>query len=81
MNALLTGDQRALLDWIAVSGSGQYGECYGKTLDDLMNRGYVALMGDETEMLNSFIAKGRGIMYRAVCLTDAGRAALIGDAS
>jgi hypothetical protein len=72
----LSPDERYLLEWLAMEEAQQYGECYGVTLDALLKRGLAQVMGEETETQNNFIAKGRGIMYRAVCITDAGRDAL-----
>jgi len=71
----MTPDERVLLEFLR-DDDGQYGECHGAALDSLIERGYVRVLGIETETQNSFIAKGRGLMYRAVRLTDAGRAAL-----
>lgn len=72
----LTDDERVLLHWLAEEETNQYGECYGATLDALMARGLAALLGEHTETQNNFIAKGRGLMYRAVRITEAGRLAI-----
>jgi hypothetical protein len=71
----LTTAERGLLEWLRTD-DGQYGECHGKTLDSLIERGLVVVQGAESGISNSFIAKGTNIMYRAVSITDAGRAAL-----
>lgn len=71
----LTSDELLLLEWLSTD-DGQYGECYGKTLDGLLARGLAAVQGAESGLQNGFIAKGTDIMYRAVSITDAGRAAL-----
>jgi hypothetical protein len=71
----LSKDERFLLDWLK-NDDGQYGECHGKTLDGLIERGLAAVQGVESGLNNGFIAKGTDIMYRAVSITDAGRAAL-----
>jgi hypothetical protein len=73
--ASLTSEERYILQWLTEE-DGQYGECYGKTLDGLIERGFAVVGGEDTGLNNSFIAKGRDIMYRAVSITDAGRAAL-----
>lgn len=64
-----------LLRWLGENDFSQYGECYGKSLDALVALG-LAQIHDGDEHQSSFIAKGRGGMYRAVFLTDAGRGAL-----
>ena len=70
----LTADERDLLEWLSREDESQYGECHGPELDSLVAKG-LAQVGDERSgLVNSFIAKGRGIMFRAVTLTEAGRA-------
>lgn len=69
----LTLDELDLLDWLSKEDFSQYGECDGPSLDGLIAKGLAELMGEETEMNNTFIAKGRGIMFRAVRLTEAGK--------
>jgi hypothetical protein len=54
----------------------QYGECYGPSLDSLIAKGYAVVDDEESGLNNSFIAKGRDLMYRTVTITDAGRNAL-----
>jgi len=71
----LTTSERVLLEWLS-KDDGQYGECYGKSLDGLIQKGLAVVQGAESGMNNGFIAKGTNIMYRAVSITDAGRAAL-----
>jgi len=72
----LSADERSLLQWLAEGTNGdglsQYGECYGASLDSLIAKGLAQLEGVETERINPFIARGDGIMYRAVSLTEAG---------
>ena len=68
----MSPDESNLLRWLGRNESGQYGECHGKALDSLIAQGLAQIHGEETETQNTFIAKGRGIMYRAVSLTDAG---------
>lgn len=65
-----------LLMWLAREDFSQYGECHGKTLDSLIDKGLAqVLQGREHQ--HGFIAKGDGPMYRAVVVTDAGREALV----
>lgn len=71
----LTKDERLLLEWLS-KDDGQYGECHGKTLDGLIERGLAMVHGVESGLVNGFIAKGADIMYRAVSITDSGRQAL-----
>jgi hypothetical protein len=68
----LEHDEGFLLAWLGEDEFSQYGECHGKALDGLIEKGLAELMGEESEWNNTFIAKGRGIMYRAVRLTEAG---------
>lgn len=68
----LTEDQKDLLEWLSHEETSQYGECHGASLDALVEKGLAEVLGPETEMHNTFIAKGRGIMFRAVRLTEAG---------
>jgi signal transduction histidine kinase len=72
---MLTSSEKMLLEWLQ-KDDGQYGECHGKTLDGLIERGLVVVQGAESGMVNGFIAKGADIMFRAVSITDAGRQAL-----
>jgi hypothetical protein len=72
MSDLVLGKQeRDLLNWLGEEG-GQYGECHGETLDSLIAKGLAQVGGEDTGINNTFIAKGRDIMYRAVTLTAAG---------
>jgi hypothetical protein len=68
----LTKDERFLLEWLSKEDFSQYGECHGKSLDGLIAKGLAQLHGAETERNNTFIAKGDGIMFRAVSLTEKG---------
>ena len=63
--------QVELLKWIGKQDYAQYGECYGQDLNMLMSWGLVKLHEDG-EHQDCFIAKGFGLMYRAVSLTDSG---------
>ncbi|WP_291869728.1 hypothetical protein [Bradyrhizobium sp.] len=71
----LASNEIALLVWLSKE-DGQYGECYGGTLDGLIAKGLAKVQSEESGLNNSFISKGTSIMYRAVSITDAGRAAL-----
>ena len=68
----LTVSEKDLLLWLSREDFSQYGECHGSALDGLIEKGLAQLHGEETETNNTFIAKGHGIMFRAVSLTDAG---------
>jgi hypothetical protein len=68
----LTVSEKDLLLWLSREDFSQYGECHGSALDSLIAKGLAQLHGEETETNNTFIAKGHGIMFRAVSLTDAG---------
>jgi hypothetical protein len=74
----LTAEEQHLLQWLGASDVSQYGECYGKAFDALIEKGLAEFMSKETETANPFIAKGHGMMYRAVRLTERGRAVLAG---
>lgn len=71
----LTAGQIELLRWLGKEDFSQYGECHGKDLNSLIEKGLAQLHGDNGH-LGSFIAKGDGPMYQSVSLTEAGRAAL-----
>ena len=72
---VLQPDERDLLLWLNEDSFSQYGECYGRALDRLCALG-LAQVHQPGEHQNSFIAQdhtgSKGIMYRAVSLTDAG---------
>jgi len=70
----LTASERLLLDWLAAD-DGQYGECFGRTLDSLIAKGFATVGDAQSGLNNGFIAKGTDIMYRTVSITEAGRAA------
>lgn len=59
-------------------GFSQYGECHGAALDSLVAKGFAQVHG-AGEHQAGFIAQdhsgNRGIKYRAVSLTEAGRSA------
>ena len=73
---LPNADETHMLKWLCKEDTQQYGECHGHTLDALISKGWAEVLGEDTGTHNNFIAKGRGIMYRAVRITDAGRAEL-----
>jgi hypothetical protein len=70
----LTGAERNLLKWLGEEKFSQYGECHGAALDGLMSKG-LAEVHEDQDLQAGFIARGTTLMYRAVSLTDAGRAA------
>jgi len=75
----MTDAELGLLDWLSKEEFSQYGECHGETLDKLIANG-LAQVCEPGAGQGGFIAKdhtgAKGMMYRAVTLTDAGRAAL-----
>ena len=71
----LTAREKFLLVWLGNEDFSQYGECHGTALDSLIAKGLAQLHGEDSGFNNTFIAKGHDIMFRAVSLTDAGRAA------
>lgn len=73
--AELVAGERDLLEWLGKEDFSQYGECHGRALDGLIAKGLAQVHGAE-EHQSGFIARGSGGMYRAVSLTEAGRAAL-----
>ena len=79
-NTELTVDERDLLSWMSAEEYSQYGECHGKALDALIARGYAQVHEDrEYQDIAGFIARGDGPMFRAVSLTDAGKAAAVAE--
>lgn len=70
----LADGERDLLEWL-LPENGQYGECHGKTLDAVIAKGFAEILSGR-EHQTPFIAKGDSLMYRAVAITDAGRAEL-----
>ena len=68
---ILTKSERFLFDWLTEEDFSQYGECYGKDLDSLIAKGLVQIHGPG-EHQSGFIAKGQGLMFSAVSLTEAG---------
>lgn len=72
-----------LLEWLGQEDHSQYGECYGRALDALVAKGLAQVHGPGEHQ--SFIASDRagtkGMMYRAVSLTDVGRELLRGTKS
>jgi hypothetical protein len=78
----LTHDERELLTWLGNEDFSQYGECHGKSLDALVEKGLAQIHGPG-EHQDCFIAKDphgeKGMMYRAVSLTDMGRDQLRAD--
>jgi len=64
-----------LLRWLSKEEFSQYGECHGATLDSLIAQGLAQVHGPGEHQV--FIAQDhtgdKGMMYRAVSLTEAGR--------
>lgn len=71
----MTSEEKYILEWLGRE-DGQYGECYGKSLDNLIEMGFAAIGGEDTGINNGFIAKGYDIMYRTVSITETGLSAL-----
>lgn len=67
-------DKFVLLKWLGEEDFTQYGECHGKSLDELVADGLAQIHANGEHQY--FIAKGNGDMYRAVSLTEAGWAKL-----
>jgi hypothetical protein len=74
----LSNEEFDLLQWLGEAEFSQYGECHGKSLDSLIGKGLAQLHapGEHQNFIANDWAGTRGIMYRAVSLTDAGRAKL-----
>jgi hypothetical protein len=74
----LTADEKMLLEWLGREDYSQYGECYGKSLDSLTAKGLAQIHqpGEHQHFIANDFAGTKGIMFCAVSLTDAGRAAL-----
>jgi hypothetical protein len=70
----LTSSEEFLLVWLSREDFSQYGECHGKDLDSLIAKGLAQVHGPGEHQ--SFIANDwegtKGMMYRAVSLTEAG---------
>jgi hypothetical protein len=67
-----------LLKWLGEEDFSQYGECYGKSLDRLIeaNLAQVHSRGEHQTFIANDRSGNKGIMYCAVSLTEKGRAAL-----
>lgn len=62
--------------WLSESDYSQYGECYGASLNVLVEKGLAQIHGPgehQCFIANDF-AGTRGIMFQAVSLTELGRA-------
>lgn len=70
--------QLALLDWLSAEDFSQYGECHGRDLDALIAAGLaqVHAPGEHQNFIANDPAGTKGMMYRAVSLTEAGWAVL-----
>jgi hypothetical protein len=74
----VTPSETLLLEWLSKEDFSQYGECHGRTLDRLVERGFAQVHkpGEHQRFIANDFAGTKGDMYRAVSLTDAGRAAV-----
>ena len=70
----LTVDERDLLLWLAQEDFSQYGECHGRALDALVEKGLAQVHGPGEHQV--FVAQDhdgtKGMMFRAVSLTPRG---------
>lgn len=73
----LTPIEEFLLIWLSKESYSQYGECFGKTLDRLVERGLAQIHkpGEHQHFIAKDHAGTQGMEFRAVSLTEAGRAA------
>jgi len=71
----LSPDAVHLLKWLSEEDFNQYGECHGPALDELLKKGLAQIHG-AGEHQSGFLAQDRegrrGMMYRAVSLTEEG---------
>jgi hypothetical protein len=74
--AEMTEDERSTLEWLGEEEFSQYGEVHGRSLDALVERGLAEIHNNPVQGAAFIAPQGRGPMYRAVSLTEAGRAAL-----
>jgi hypothetical protein len=74
----LTPDETALLQWLGREDFSQYGECHGRALDGLIAKGLAQVhgAGEHQRFIANDHAGTKGMMYRAVSLTEAGIASL-----
>lgn len=74
MSEALTAEQRDLLQWLGKEDFSQYGECHGKSLDFLIEKGLAQVhsAGEHQTFIANDSAGTKGMMYRAVSLTEAG---------
>ena len=69
----LNADERDLLLWLAEEDFSQFGECHGRALDVLIEKGLAQVHEDRDHQDRAgFIARGEGPMFRAVSLTARG---------
>lgn len=70
----LNESERDLLLWLAREDYSQYGECYGSALTSLMMRGLAQVHGpgERQHFIANDHAGTKGMMYRAVSLTEEG---------
>jgi hypothetical protein len=68
MSALLSPTERSLLAWLGRKEFSEYGECFGRTLDVLIEKGLARHYPDP--------GSRKGKMFDSVSLTSAGRRVL-----
>jgi hypothetical protein len=73
----LNARERDLISWLGEEEVSQYGECYGAALNRLIELGLAQLHppGFHQQFIVNDPSGRKGIMYRAVSLTDAGHEA------
>ena len=74
MSTELTTSERDLLEWLSKEDFSQYGECYGKSLDRLIELGLaqVHAPGQHQHFIANDFAGTKGKMYQSVSLTEKG---------
>lgn len=74
MIVVLMPSEEVLLRWLSKEDFSQYGECHGSDLDSLIAKGLAQIHGPGEHQ--RFIANDpegtKGLMYRAVSLTEVG---------
>lgn len=77
MTEPLTKDEADLLKWLGQEEYSQYGECHGASLNSLVAKGLAQVhgAGEHQHFIASDFTGDKGMMFRAVSLTDAGREA------
>jgi hypothetical protein len=70
----LNASERNLLEWLSREDYSQYGECYGASLNRLIELGLAQVHkpGEHQNFIANDWQGTKGIMFRAVSLTEAG---------